>query len=440
MGADPSPSATTIISAVKLILLGIVGYLLVRALNFLFFGLAFRLKRIDAPQLIRNIFSIVGFTIFFLIAFTFLFPDVNLGALFTTSAIFGVILGLALQDTLGNFFAGISLQADRPFQVGDVITVGAQRHTGVVEEISWRAIKVRTFTNNVVLIANSTAAKEPIEVFPRENLNSRVVFFNTLYTDSPAKTIHVVREAVREADNVSHKITPVVRIRNLGDNGVDYEVKYWPEDYAKYNDTDALVRQRIWYAFRRAGLNFAYPTRTLYVERHTTAAMRDGKDSAIVERLSAVDLFAPLSVDETGMLAQAAVRHVFAPVELVIRAGEPGSSMFVVHSGRVRVQVNDNGRALTVATLNEGDFFGEMALFTGEPRTANVVALEETEVLEIGHAAMKRVFDNNPDLVESLSFIMAERREGLASHEDPAAATANTKAGILSSIKRFFGI
>jgi len=81
-----------------------------------------------------------------------------------------------------------------------------------------------------------------------------------------------------------------------------------------------------------------------------------------------------------------------------------------------------------------------MALFTGEPRTANVLALEETEVLEIGHAAMKRIFDNNPDLVESLSFIMAERRQGLASQADPEAATANTKAGILSSIKRFFGI
>ena len=87
--------------------------------------------------------------------------------------------------------------------------------------------------------------------------------------------------------------------------------------------------------------------------------------------------------------------------------------MFVVHKGRVRVQVSENGRSRTVATLNEGDFFGEMALFTGEPRTANVLALEETEVLEIGHAAMKRVFDTNPDLVESLSFIMAERRQGL---------------------------
>jgi small-conductance mechanosensitive channel len=440
MGASPSPSAETLVTAVKLILVGILGYLFVRALNSLVFALAFRLKRIDAPTLIRNIFTIVAFTILFLIAFTLLFPGVNLGALFTTSAIFGVILGLALQDTLGNFFAGISLQADRPFQVGDVIAVGPQRHTGVVEEISWRAIKIRTFTNHVVLIANSSAAKEPIEVFPRGNLNARLVFFNTLYTDSPAKTIHVVREAVREADNVSERISPIVRIKNLGDNGIDYEVKYWPEDYAKYNDTDALVRQRIWYAFRRAGINFAFPTRTLHVERRPGTAMRDGDGGAITERLSAVDIFAPLSAEETSMLAQAAVSHVFAPGETVIRAGEPGSSMFVVHKGRVRVQVSENGRSRTVATLNEGDFFGEMALFTGEPRTANVLALEETEVLEIGHAAMKKIFDTNPDLVESLSFIMAERRQGLASQDDPAATTSNSSAGILSAIKRFFGL
>jgi len=440
MGASPSPSADTIVKVVKLFLIGIIAYLFVRALNALFFGLAYQLKRIDAPTLIRNIFTIVAFTILFLIAFTFLFPEVNLGALFTTSAIFGVILGLALQDTLGNFFAGISLQADRPFQVGDVITVGAQRHTGVVEEISWRAIKIRTFTNHVVLIANSNAAKEPIEVCPRDNLNARLVLFNTLYTDSPAKTIHVAREAVRETDNVSDKIAPIVRIRNLGDNGVDYEVKYWLVDYAKYNDTDALIRQRIWYAFRRAGLNFAFPTRTLYVERPGRNAQRDGDGGAVVERLSAVDIFAPLSADETSMLAQAAVRHVFAPGETVIRAGDPGSSMFVVHKGKVRVQVSENGRPRTVATLNEGDFFGEMALFTGEPRTANVLALEETEVLEIGHAAMKRVFDTNPDLVESLSFIMAERRQGLASQSEDAATSTHSSAGILSSIKRFFGI
>src|SRR6185295_2467023 len=440
MGTSPSPSADTIIRAIKLVLVGIIGYLFVKALNTLFFGLAYQLKRIDAPTLIRNIFTIVAFTIFFLIAFTFLFPDVNLGALFTTSAIFGVILGLALQDTLGNFFAGISLQADRPFQVGDVITVGSHQHTGVVEEITWRAVKIRTFQNHVVLISNSTVAKEPIEVCPRDNLNARLVFFNTLYNDSPAKTIHVVREAVREADNVSQRVAPIVRIRNFGDSSVDYEVKYWLQDYAKYNDTDALVRQRIWYAFRRAGLTFAYPTRTLLVERKPKGGAAEGDGGAIVERLAAVDIFAPLSADETAMLAQAATSHVFAPGETVIRAGDPGSSMFVVHNGRVSVQISENGRAHTVATLSEGAFFGEMALFTGEPRTANIVAIEETEVLEIGHAAMKQVFDTNPDLVESLSHIIAERMQGLAARQNLAPTDEDESAGLLQSIKRFFGI
>lgn len=433
--------AKTIIHVLQLVFLGILAYLVVRAFNVLIFGLVFRFRRgFEAPTLVRNIFSIVAFTALFLVIFAIMFPDVNLGALFTTSAIFGVILGLALQDTLGNFFAGISLQADRPFQVGDVITVGALRHTGVVEEITWRAVKIRTFQNHVVLISNSTAAKEPIEVCPRENLNARLVFFNTLYTDSPAKAIHVVREAVREADNVSPKISPIVRIRNLGDNGVEYEVKYWLTDYAKYNDTDALVRQRIWYAFRRARLNFAYPTRTLLIERRPTPGMREGEESAIVERLSAVDIFAPLSSEETVMLAQAASSHVFAPGETVIRGGDAGSSMFVVHNGRVSVQVSENGRSRTVATLSDGAFFGEMALLTGEPRTANIVAIEETEVLEIGHDAMKRVFDNNPDLVESLSHIIAERRQALAATEDPGNSDQNESAGILSSIKRFFGM
>ena len=433
--------ADTVVNVIRLVLLGILAYLLVRVFNSLIFGLIYRMRSgYEAPTLVRNIFSIVAFTALFLLIFSAIFEGVNLGALFTTSAIFGVILGLALQDTLGNFFAGISLQADRPFQIGDVITVGAEHHSGVVEEITWRAVKIRTFQNHVVLISNSNAAREPIEVCPRDNLNARLVFFNTLYSDSPAKTIHVVREAVREADNVSDKVTPIVRIKNLGESGVDYEVKYWLTDYAKFNDTDALVRQRIWYAFRRAGLSFAFPTRTLFVERMARQGPPSGDGGAIVERLSAVDIFAPLSAEETAMLAQAAVSHVFAPSETVIRAGDPGSSMFVVHNGRVSVQVNENGVARSVATLNEGDFFGEMALFTGEPRAANIVALEETEVLEIGHDAMKKVFDTNPDLVESLSFIIAERRKGLVSQIHARSPAHDESAGLLSSIKRFFGM
>jgi small-conductance mechanosensitive channel/CRP-like cAMP-binding protein len=435
-------SPDSIVYIPELILWAILAYLAVRALNAIIFEFVFRVRKgYEAPTLVRNIFSIVAFILLFVLIFREIYPGVNLGALFTTSAIFGVIIGLALQDTLGNFFAGISLHADRPFQVGDVITVGQQQQlTGVLESITWRAVKIRTFQNKIVLVSNSTIAKEAIEVAPRDNLNARIVFFNSLYTDSPAKTIHIVREAVRDTENVSPKITPVVRIRDLAESGIDWEVKYWLEDYAKHHDTDALVRQRVWYAFRRAGIQFAFPTRTLHVERRALTIEDRGAGQDIVDRLTAVDIFAPLSDEETERLAAASVRHVFAPDELVIRAGDDGSSMFVVHSGRVQVQISENGKPRAVAVLNEGDFFGEMALFTGEPRAATVVALEETEVLEIGHTAMKLIFETNPDLVESLSWTIAERRAGLTATQQDAQVSIEESAGLLASIRRFFGL
>ncbi|HEX8503369.1 MAG TPA: cyclic nucleotide-binding domain-containing protein, partial [Pyrinomonadaceae bacterium] len=282
--------------------------------------------------------------------------------------------------------------------------------------------------------------KESIEVAPRDGQNARTVPFSALYTDSPVKVIHAVREAVREADNVLRYMTPVVRIRHLADSGVEYEVKYWLSDYARHHDTDALVRQRVWYAFRRNGFTFAYPTRTLYMEQ--PAPHDDGGSDAgtLAETLAGVEIFAPLSAGELGALAAAAAGRVFAPGETIIRAGDSGASMFVVHRGTVDVRVDSNGTPRTIQRLGEGDFFGEMALFTGEPRTASVVAAEETEVLEIGHGAMRALFQTNPDLVEALSHTINERRAGLAANAPAAHGDEDTPGGLLSKIKHFFGL
>jgi CRP-like cAMP-binding protein len=160
----------------------------------------------------------------------------------------------------------------------------------------------------------------------------------------------------------------------------------------------------------------------------------------VTERLSAVDIFAPLSAEELGRLASESESHIYAPGEIIIRAGDEGSSMFVVHRGSVDVQITDNGQPRTVATLQEGEFFGEMALFTGEPRSANVVAAEETEVLEIGHAAMKHLFETDPDLVESLSHTITERRAALTAKAAMKQGKEEESEGILNSIKRFFGM
>lgn len=417
---------------------------IVRFINKLLFSTAFRKSGShELSTLIRNVVSIIIYIAAFFVILQSEYPGANekLAPIFTGSAIIGVVIGLALQDTLGNLFAGIALQADQPFQMGDVISIPG-KGTGVVEGVSWRGVKIRTFQNKLIVISNSIIGKEAIEVSPRDNLNARVVSFNTLYSDSPAKTIHVVRDVVRQVENVSPKMRPVVRIHNLGDNGIEWEVKYWIEDYTKYNDTDALIRQRVWYVFQREKIEFAYPTRTIHVETKTQDHVFDETAHDVYERLSNVPIFEPLNDEETKKLAESALVRVFAPNEAIVRKGQEGGSMFIVHRGSVRIQLLENGFPKTLVALGEGDIFGEMGLFTGAPRTADVVATQETEVLEINNIAVKPLLEQNPSLVEALSKTIAERRAVLVKKDEEISQMMPEEHphGIFKSIKRFFGL
>ena len=448
-GAAPTQMSETSISLlvnffhlVKIILWMAFVIFAVRFINFLVFHVALRNStQNEISSLIRTILSIIVCIVAFFIIFQSQYPTVQLAPLFTGSTILGIVVGLALQDTLGNLFAGIALQADQPFQVGDVINLQKNSWTGVVENVSWRGVKIRTFQNKIVVISNAVLGKEFIEVAPRDNLNARLVFFNTLYSASPSRTIHLIREAVRQVENVSPKIRPIVRIRNLGDNGIDWEIKYWLEDYTKYNDTDALIRQRVWYVFQRENIHFAFPTRTLYIEKQGLEPDFNETVNEIFDRLSDVPLFAPLTDEETQQIAETVEAKIFSNGEKIVRRGQDGKSMFIIHRGSVKVQINEDGKIKVLRNLSEGDFFGEMGLFTGEPRTATVVATEETEVLEIKHTCLKPVLEANPELVERFVDIIEERRASLdqinAQHTtDPQAS----KSGMFDSIRKFFGL
>jgi small-conductance mechanosensitive channel len=447
--SGPSPSMmTSTLYALVLNLIHIAKILLwmaliiavVRFVAFLLFKTALRGAQTEISSLLRTVISIIVYIVAFFIIFQSQYPNVQLAPLFTGSTIIGIVVGLALQDTLGNLFSGIALQADQPFQVGDVVSF-ENKTGGVIEAVSWRGVKIRTFQNKLLVISNAELGKQSIEVAPKDNLNARLVFFNTLYTHSPAKTIHLVREAVRQVENVSAKIRPIVRIRNLGDNGIDWEIKYWADDYKKYNDTDALIRQRIWYAFQRENIHFAYPTRTIYMHDAEPEQTVDDYLNVTVERLSRIPIFAPLSDEELEKLARGSKDRIFAPGEAIVRRGQEGNSMFVITRGTVDVQILLGTEVKTINTLRESDYFGEMSLLTGEPRTATVVAVEETEVVQINKGALKPIFEANPELVDSICKMIEERRAIL--NEMPVEKTESQSTqdrGVIASIRKFFGI
>lgn len=447
-GEAHSMLATTIAEA-ALILLQIFKIVLwmalvvtiVRFISYLLMTMALRgAGQSEIASLARTVISIVIYIVAFFVIFQSFYPNVELAPLFTGSTIIGIVVGLALQDTLGNLFSGIALQADQPFHVGDVVSFENGK-VGVVESVTWRGVKIRNFQNRLIVMSNAVLGKEAIEVAAKDNLNARLVFFNTLYSNSPAKTAHIVREAVRFVENVSSKKRPIVRIRNLGDNGIDWEIKYWLEDYARYNETDSVIRERVWYAFQREKIDFAYPTRTIYMEEAAAELSIEDYLESTTGQLGGIPIFEPLSDDELMKLAQSSLNRTFAPGEAIVRHGREGNSMFVITRGKVDVQLVQGSELRSINTLGVNDYFGEMSLLTGEPRTATVVAIEETEVIQISKLALKPIFDANPDLVQAIGEMIEQRR---ATHEadepDDTTGEPKSKKGVLASIRKFFGV
>src|SRR5215213_3862764 len=116
--------------------------------------------------------------------------------------------------------------------------------------------------------------------------------------------------------------------------------------------------------------------------RRTSSARRATADNPLAD----VDLFEHLSPPAVDALNRRARRRVFRKGEVIFHRDDPGSALYLVISGRVRVMVASNdGEELTLAILRAGDCFGEMALLSEGERTATVVALEATEALTIQH-------------------------------------------------------
>jgi len=422
--------------------IGLAGALLLtRIADFLFFDVAYELRRgIAAPALVRQIVSLLIFGV----ALGALFQIVlaaSLPALFATSAIITAVVGLALQETLGNLFSGIALALERTVQVGDMVRAG--EGIGLVEQLSWRAIKVRTMEGQVVLIPNILASRERLDVFRRGGPPiARVLRVNLDYELSPARARAALEAAVRNLPGVAPHPAPRAFLHAFADWSVIYELRYWLEDYARYLEVDSAVRERVWYELEREGFPFAYPL----IRQHQYSGgplPRLDRSSTIAAAIDGSELFAPLSAAERAQLAAGARALPFTAGETIVREGEATSSMFLIASGRAAVSVASGTQASQkLALLEPGSAFGEISLLTGEPRTASVRAIEESLLVEIDKATLAPILRANPSLVEKLDAIILERRRQTAGRLDTArgAAAEDEPQPLRARIARFFGL
>jgi len=161
--------------------------------------------------------------------------------LLATSAVGAVVLGFALQDTLGNLFAGLAIQIEKPFRVGHWIQISERE--GQVHEITWRATKLRTKAGQFLIVPNSVIAKDPILNFSEPTVPTRVeVEVGASYGSPPNAVKRALLEAIANAPLVMRSPEPQVAIKAFGGSAIEYLAQFWIEDYAA--DRTALDQVR----------------------------------------------------------------------------------------------------------------------------------------------------------------------------------------------------
>ena len=367
------------------------------------------------------------------------------GDLFAGSAVVTAVLGFALRDTLGNVFAGLAIHAEHPFEVDDWIQYDDnQAHIGKVVEINWRATKVITLDLAYVIIPNGQLAQASIRNFTKPDpWSRRSLFITAPYEVPPQRVQAIILEAIRGSFGVRESPPPSVVTNDYTDRGIEYWVRLFTSEFGKRDLVDGMARDRIFYALARHGIRIPVATHQVRLTQLPPQA-EVPRELVVAERaarLEAVGVLSLLAPEQLKRLASDHEERTYAAHEPIIRQGELGESMFIITDGLVKVSVRTpGGDIVPVRELTTGDYFGEVALMTGEPRSATVTAEAETRVLEICRESFRAILKEQPDLVEQLGEVLQRRLQ----ERDEAVEGAERKrhevpvTDLLSKIREIF--
>jgi len=345
-------------------------------------------------------------------------------------------VALGLQDQLGNIFAGLAIQIERPFRVGHWIAV--TNLEGRVVEVTWRATKLRTKDGNLVIVPNNVVGRESITNYSEPAAPTREsVDVGATYLAPPNEVREAMLAAMGRVAGVLREPPADVLLQDYGGSAIVYRARYWIIDFERDVVIAQDVRTAIYYEFKRRGIEIPWP---IQVEYHREDAVRDlaVEREGFARTIAGAAVLAALPADAHRALAEAAKERLFASGEAIVREGEPGASMFIVRRGRVAVTVGADGRE--VAAIDEGGYFGEMSLLTGDPRTATVVARGDCTVLELPADAFRAYIRTRPEVIDQLAEAATARRRGL----DEARAASSTPApeprSLARRMRQFFGL
>ena len=430
------------------------GVAVIRLWGQLVFRILLPAVKLTPPRITEDIFVIIAYIAWFMVRLRY--AGLDLGSILATSAMITAVVAFAMQDTLGNILGGLALQLDNSIEIGDWIKVDDV--SGKVVDIRWRSTLVETRNWETVVFPNSQLMKNKFLVLGRRIDQPvqwrRWVWFNVGLDVPPSKVINVVEEAIlhTEIANVAKTPPPNCVLMDMDNKGyARYAMRYWLTDLVPDDPTDGAIRWHIMTALQRAGLKLAMEERSIHITKENEKyeeVVHQREVLLRVKMLHRVELFSQLTDVELKALAERLRYSPFSKGNIIAKQGDERSHwLYIIINGDADVFVDlPNGKRRSIRTLGRGNFFGEMGLLTGAPRSASVIAKTDVECYRIDKDVVEELLHARPSIAEEISHILVTRKAELdiamqdldttGAHKD----LSQQRSEILSTIKRFFSL
>ena len=394
-------------------------------------------KRI-VPKIITMVFSALLYSATIALILHYVFAKDTI-AIISASGILAFIVGYSAKGILSEVFAGISLNVNRYFKVGDFIQIDGGVK-GFIRELNWRSVIVGTTSNTYVVIANTDFCKSRVTNFSQPNNITKTSF--EICVDSrhhPSEVMPIIVQALHDEPSILQEPEPWIEPSEITAINITYFIKFAVnEPTAYYYHRPVLIS--LYSRFKREGIKFSAKG-SIKMSADATSSYNDlrGKfdQNDFVDCIQSNQVLKNLNKEQVLSLLPYVKHEKYYSLERVIIEGEKGSSLFIVSSGELHSYSYDSklDKEIKIRTYKRGNIFGLKSLFLGENRRITVRGDKDNSgalVYEIEREAFTEIFKSNPKLVEDFSALLSARE---LKYEEIKAKSRNDQENLKNSKK-----
>lgn len=367
---------------------------------------------------------------------------VDLGGLLTALGVGSIVIGLALQDTLGSVFSGIAMLSTRQVKVGDMVQIGGDE--GVLTNMNWRSVTIRTLLGEDVILPNASVARDRVVIIGGGS-GTRCLGADVkiAYDHPPDEVMAMLEEVARGIPGVSRKSPPAVRLSGYEDYAIRYTTWITVDDLTKIYFVRHQFYSNVWYASQRKG--FVFPAQ-YHWDFHIPESARMTR-TLTTEQLAS-ELHAsgalPRAPEKLQILARDARREIYRKGETLIAQGSVVHDAYVVLKGAAAGTFqHGNDKSITVHEFQPGQIIMFKSLLRGGESPLSVQATSDLVVVTVRAQALKEFLSREHDLAEEVERVLSGREDALKRELErimPESQVANGSASRVDYLRDMFRV